>query len=442
VGKDRGELKGGKLLAFSSPTFAFAGNEIALGLFLPYFLSQAYGIPLAAIATMVLIYKVWDTLNDPLIGFVSDHWPWAQHKRFTPMLWGTPLALMGTAIIFFAAQGLTMWGLVATMVIAALGWTLINVPHGAWALEFTSDPILRTRVFAARTMVGLAALPFFSLGPTLLEHVYGANVAQEGQIVAAIVIVTQVLSLLWLWAAFRDDIKATPKANLTKISAPKVPAATVWRNIRPLLMERNTLCLLGLFACLGAHMAIKGSLFFFWVRFGLGEGDWGWSLILIQSVVGIVCLPLWLWGQSRLGTLRTLKISLYLSLLLSLSVLIIPAHSLVALIFYGIGNGAVFGVAFTLLRTLLGTLLDRLKQHNPTELGASLYSGFHLFYNLVAAFAVSLSLMVLSRLGFDPKQAVQVAPSAAAAIGSVMVWGAAIPAGLAILTAHLIRGDA
>jgi glycoside/pentoside/hexuronide:cation symporter, GPH family len=440
VGNDRGKLGWLKLMAFSSPTFAFAGNEIALGLFLPYFLSQAYGIPLAAIATMILIYKVWDTLNDPLIGLVSDYWPLHQHKRFTPMLWGAPLALLGTAVIFFGAQGLTTWGVVATLVIAALGWTLINVPHGAWALEFTSDPVDRTRVFAARTMVGLAALPFFSLGPTLLEHFYGADVAQEGKIVATIVICTQVLSLIWLRVAMKDDIK-TPKVSSAKVNTPKITGGMVWQNVRPLLMERNTLCLMGLFACLGAHMAIKGSLFFFWVRFGLGEADWGWSLILIQAIVGIGSLPLWLWVQSRLGTLITLKITLYLSLLLSLSVLIIPPHSLLALILYGIGSGAVFGVAFTLLRTLLGAFLDRLKKHNPTELGASVYSGFHLFYNLVAALAVSLSLTILSRLGFDPKQAALVAPSASAAIGSVMVWGAAIPAALAIVTAHLMDDD-
>jgi glycoside/pentoside/hexuronide:cation symporter, GPH family len=438
VDKDKGKLGWPELLAFSSPTFAFAGNEIAFGLFLPYFLSQAYGIPLTAIASMMLIYKVWDTLNDPLIGFVSDHWPFPQHKRFAPMLWGTPLALAGTGVIFFAAHGLNVWGLVATLVIVALGWTLINVPHGAWALEFTSDPVGRTRVFAARTMVGLAALPFFSLGPSLLEHIYGADVAQEGKIVAAIVIVAQVLSLLWLRVALKADIKA-PTAT-TKPTA-TIAGAVIWRNIRPLLMERNSLCLLGLFACLGAHMAVKGSLYFFWVRFGLGEADWGWTLILIQSVTGIAVMPLWLWAQSRLGTLKTLKASLYLSLLLSLSVLVIPPHSLTALILYGISSGAIFGVAFTLLRTLLGALLDRLKVHNPPELAGSLYSGFHLFYNLIAALALSLSLTILSHMGFDPKQAAFVTPAAANAIGIVMVWGASIPAALAVIMVHLIKDD-
>lgn len=417
-------------LAFASPSFAFAGHEIAYGMFLPYFLSQISYLSLPVVAALILAYEIWDTVNGPLIGYISDRWPAGQHRRFAPMLWGTPLAIASTGALFWGAHAMSLAGLAATLWCTGLGWNMINVPHGAWALEYAADASERTRIFAARNLVGFAAVPLFSLAPAVLEH-WGARSAQEGPILAGIIMVSQPLSLVWL----RSAMKITLTGGRPPAREPT--AGQDWRRIFGMVLaEPDSRPLLALFALIGAFNAIKGGLLLFWVRMGLGLADWGWTLILLQSLAGAAAVPFWLRLHRRVGTRRSFEISLYASLLAAASIVLVPKSSATGLVIYGIANGAVTGASFMLLRSLLGSLLDRLQAGRAGQLAGVLYSGFHFVYNIAAALGIFLALSALSRLGFDPKHAASGARQPSDAITWVIAGAAGGLTLLAILAAR------
>jgi Na+/melibiose symporter-like transporter len=380
------------LLALAAPVFPFAGQEIASKVFLPLYFIQTTRMSVGAIAALFLVYRVWDTLNDPLVGWWSDHWRHG-HRRFVPMLAGVPLALGGLVPVLICPQALSPIALVAALLVMALGWTLINVPHGAWALECAPDPVVRTRVFAMRQLVGLVALPLFALGPSLLEHLYGANSRRDAIIFAVIIAVSLPASLVWLWAGF-------PQARRGVSPAPVRPDRAT---LRAAFAERGSLLLLALFACLGVHQEIRDGLILFWVRDSLGLANWGWSILLVQALVGAASIPFWVKLQRRCGTLTALRASYGAGAVVMIGFVVVPAGSIAALLGCMVVQGLVAGASFTLMRTLLGDHLDSLVARRGINLAGTLYSGFHLAYNLAVALTLPAALEVLTALGFDPR---------------------------------------
>lgn len=420
-----------QLLGFSSPTLAFAGHEITFRLFLPFFLSQAAGISLAAVAVLYFGFQVWDTLTGPVIGYVSDHWPAGWHRRFSPMFWGTPLAMVGTALLFFGVRSLDLAFLVPVLLFTSLGWTLVNIPHGAWALEYAADPVERTRIFASRSIVAFVAVPLFSFTPALLEHLYGAHTLRDGEVLASIILFLLPLTLLTVWIAMRPD-----RACMAAVQ--KRPFCNEMMRLARLLLERRNWLVLVLFACLGVHMSIKSSLVLFWVHHALNLPQWGWSLILLQSIAGLLATPLWLQLEKRSGTRTNLAYALAVSLIAALLPIAIPAGSVFGLLFYSVISGAVAGAAFMLARVLLGDLLDDQNPQGSGPVSGQVYSGFHLVFNLAAALTMLVALQVLAVSGFQSSYAVQ-PHNVSQAIIWVMVVGAAVPAGLGLAAILLLR---
>ena len=416
------------LLAFSAPVFPFAGQEIAFRIFLPIYLTQATHFSIRAIATIFLVFRVWETLGDPIVGWCSDHWRHG-HRRFVPMLLGTPLALVGIVAVLLAPQAFSPAGITVVLVATALGWTMVNAPHGAWSLELVPDPVQRTRVFAARQVVGLLALPLFVLGPGLLEHIYGTDSRRDAIIFAGIIAMTLPASLLWMASV----IPQVPRRAASDCIIIKLAA------LRAAFAQRQSLFLLALFACLGVHNEVRDGLILFWVRDTLHLANWGWSILLLQAGFGAVSMPLWLKLQARFGTLQALQVSLGATAIVTLGFILVPRGSLAALLVFMMAQGVTTSAAFILIRTLLGDHFDQLVAHRGVNLAGTLYSGFHFAYNLAVALTLPAALAVLTALGFDPRAASIAAASAFDPLPWVLGCGGSLPIVVAAFLVHRRR---
>jgi len=409
-----------QLLAFSSPVFGFTGQEVAFKVFLPLYFSQIGRFSLSQIALLLLFFRVWDTLNDPMIGWLSDHWRWG-HRRFVPMLIGTPVALGGATLILLAPSALSLVGMGVALFITALGWTLVNVPHGAWALEFSANPAGRTRVFGSRQLVGSMALPLFVLGPSVMAQLYGSNSYRDAIMFDVLMIVSLPLGLIWLSA----------KVPLTPQKSAPAHMALSGKIMIAAFISRQSLFLLALFACLGISAAVKDGLILFWVQYSLDLPAWGWSVVLLQSLLNAASVPLWVRLQARLGTMRALQASLGATALAATSVFFISPHSLLGLLGYVLINGSVTGSSFMLLRALLGDYFDEVTNRFGTNLAGTLYTGFHLAYNLAVAIAAPASLEILAMSGFHT----QVPNVNTPYLGSPLVWVVGLGSSLPLMIA-------
>ncbi len=77
------------------------GYNLVAGGYLSLFFTKVFGIPSAAVATMILFLGIWDTFNDPLMGAVIDKTR-TRYGKLRPYLLFVPLPLAVTTILLFS----------------------------------------------------------------------------------------------------------------------------------------------------------------------------------------------------------------------------------------------------------------------------------------------------------------------------------------------------
>jgi len=123
--------------------------------YLAIFYTDVFGIPAAAVGTMFLVTRIWDTANDPIMGIISDrtNTKWGKFRPY--LLWvSLPFAIIG--VLLFTTPNLSMNGkIVYAYVIYTLmmmAYTAVNVPYASLLGVMTSDSNERTS-FASYRMI-------------------------------------------------------------------------------------------------------------------------------------------------------------------------------------------------------------------------------------------------------------------------------------------------
>jgi GPH family glycoside/pentoside/hexuronide:cation symporter len=146
--------------------------------YLLYFYTDVFGITAAAAGTMILVSRLWDGVNDPLMGIIADRTQtrWGKFRPY--LLWfAVPLAVVG--VITFTTPDLSATGKLVyaygTFMLLMMLYTAINIPYSSLLGVITPDPIERTSVssykyvfaYISGTIVSALALPltdFFGKG--------------------------------------------------------------------------------------------------------------------------------------------------------------------------------------------------------------------------------------------------------------------------------------
>jgi len=148
--------------------------------FLLYFYTDVFGISAKATGTMLLVTRVWDAVNDPLVGYLADRTrtTWG---RFRPYLIWTAIPFAITGILTFSTPSLSPQGKLVyayvTYTLVMMAYTVINIPYGALMGVITSSSLERTSVSTYRFVCAflggvivqyctLDLVRFFGGGPT------------------------------------------------------------------------------------------------------------------------------------------------------------------------------------------------------------------------------------------------------------------------------------
>jgi GPH family glycoside/pentoside/hexuronide:cation symporter len=142
------------------------------------FLTNVVGVNPALAGTVVLVGKLWDSINDPLVGMISDRMNtrWGRRRPF--LLFGAiPFAL--TFILLFLipptdnANWLALYYAIAYLLFDTM-YTIINVPYTALTPELSDDYDERSDLAGWRMSISiLAALVTGAFFTLLAEDVFG-----------------------------------------------------------------------------------------------------------------------------------------------------------------------------------------------------------------------------------------------------------------------------
>lgn len=178
------EEKTGKLRTRTKVFYGIGdlGNAVvnsAIQFFLMKFYTDGALVAPALAGNALLIGKIWDAVNDPLFGWITDRTKSRFGKRRVFMLFGAlPLAI-AIALLWFVPTQDRVWTFVwiaATFLLFDTLWTLTNVPYYALTSELTDDYDERSSLTTYR--MGMA-VPAYLVGAALTPAIVGLFALQR-----------------------------------------------------------------------------------------------------------------------------------------------------------------------------------------------------------------------------------------------------------------------
>jgi GPH family glycoside/pentoside/hexuronide:cation symporter len=158
------------------------GNAVvnsAIQFFLMKFYTDGALILPSLAGNALLIGKIWDAINDPLFGWLTDKTKSRYGKRRVFMIFGAiPLAI-AIALLWFVPTADKVWTFVwiaITFILFDTVWTLTNVPYYALTSELTDDYDERSSLTTYRMVM---AVPAYLVGAALTPAIVGLFALQR-----------------------------------------------------------------------------------------------------------------------------------------------------------------------------------------------------------------------------------------------------------------------
>lgn len=174
-------------------SFAFINSYMML------FFVTCLGILPAHYAIIIMVAKVWDAINDPIIGGLCDATRPGKSGKFKPWIrWGSIPLLVSSVLMFLyipnAAYGVKVALCVGTYFIWSVAYTSVNVPYGSLQSVITTDSLQRTELSNFRSIGAmLAQIPVMVILPLI---VYDDKDQPRGELFILIVAIMGVIGVI------------------------------------------------------------------------------------------------------------------------------------------------------------------------------------------------------------------------------------------------------
>jgi glycoside/pentoside/hexuronide:cation symporter, GPH family len=428
-----GRLSRGAKLVYGSGDWGMASYNTLRQIFYAIFLTDVVGLDprLASIAAFGGI--VWDAINDPLVGSLSDRvrTRWGRRRPFF-LFFSLPFAL-GFLLLWWAppwqSQVALMLTVTAAYMIADTLQSLVVVPFLSLTPELTPDYDERTSLTSYRMFFNLTASLIAAAGaPAILDAAVSAGFTQQQGylILGALFGGLAMIPFLLMFAVLRE--RPAPDQDGAGHEPIRPILRSMWRNI-PFRYATgiNMLTWVGL--------DLIALMIPFYLTYYIASGDllaqanlFGMSLGLETAVLGllflvaILFLPFWAWLAHRLGKKQAFIIGVaFWAAVQIVMVLLRPGQInlvLVLAVFAGIGVSTAHILPDAIFPDVIewDVLLTR-RRHEGTYYGVK-----NFVRKLTGALAIFIALQTLGWFGYQPppEGALQFAQSPAA-LGAIRV---------------------
>ncbi|EDX72205.1 sugar (Glycoside-Pentoside-Hexuronide) transporter subfamily [Coleofasciculus chthonoplastes PCC 7420] len=384
---------------------AIPGN--ILSFFFLFFLTNIAGLSASKAGTVMLISKAWDAINDPLIGWLSDHTrsPWGRRYPwivcgavplglFFMLLWIVPTFSQDATLNQQALFG--YYGVLGVLFYAA--FTSVLLPFSALAPELTQDYHERTSLisFKSAFSVGgaILALVLAQVIFSVVEHP-SQKYLVLGIVCATCAVVSAYVSVL---GTHRVVLNQQEPETVNESVRPSLP----WRSqIGYIFTNRPFLYVMGIYLCSWLGVQITAAILPYFVINWMGLPDHHFTQVAI-AVQGTALAMMFIWSfvSKRLGKKAVYLIGMPLLILAEAGLFFLQPGQVGLL--YGLAVLAGFGIATAYLIpwSMLPDVVD-LDELNSGQRREGIFYGFMVLFQKMG-FAIALFLVgkILDWAGF------------------------------------------
>jgi glycoside/pentoside/hexuronide:cation symporter, GPH family len=336
-------------------------------MYLLFFYTDVFGLTAAAVGTMFLITKVWDSLFDPFVGIYSDRveTKWGKFRPF--LLWvAVPFAIIGVFTFYtpdFSHDGKLIYAYI-TYSLMMMVYSLINVPYASLLGVISADGKQRTTLASYRMVFafGGSLIALWLIEPLVKYFGDGTLTSSHGWFFT--IVVFGVITTLLFWGCFagtRERVKPIREEQ-----------STLKEDLRDLMANKPWWILLGAGVATLLFNTIRdgGAIYYFkyflnktdqetFSIFGMGTGMSYLTIYLVlgqaANIIGVVlATPL----SNKIGKKKTFFGAMLLAAILSFTFYFLTRNDVVLILIFQFFISICAGCIFPLLWSMYADTAD------------------------------------------------------------------------------------
>lgn len=281
--------------------FGYAAGDMASCLyfgifmnFLAIFYTDVFGITPAALATMLLVARTWDWINDPIMGAIADRTKSPMGKFRPWLVWMIgPYMVLGvlTFTTFDLSPNMKLVYAYVTYTLLMMTYTAINVPYGALMGVMTARSDQRTLLASFRFVGANSGIFAVTLMLPFFVAFFGRGDEQMGYSAAMMVIALMAGGLFFI----------TFKTSKERIKSVETKHVRFDREMKELIRNGPWLVVIALSILTVLAQALRATSTMHFFKYVPGREDWGVQLLLYNSVAAVIAVLMSKWIVSAVG---------------------------------------------------------------------------------------------------------------------------------------------
>ncbi len=406
------------------------------GFLLNAFLLDVVGMRPALVGTIFLIAKIWDAINDPIIGALTDRTRSRWGRRRPWLLFSAlPFALSFMMVWLVPSLGETgkFWYYLVASLLLDAGFTAVNVPYAALTPELTRD-------YDERTSLSSYRMSFSILGGVLAVFLHTVIVGMFGDVRtgnavgaacwAAIIVISNVITFAFTrekhYAEEVSEEKAAPLNFFTGLKVAFSNRAFVYVTLIYLLSWL-------------AIQFVQNNLLLY-VKYWIGaESSFGFLVLAVQFSA-FVWLLFWNRMSRKFGKKNIYYFGMMFWIGVSIALFFLQRGQITLLFVLAVLAGAGVSIGYLVPWSMIPDVIeiDELKTGQRRE---GVYYGFFVLLQKVGiSLGLALSNYVLDLSGYInqvPGGAVPVQPSAV--LMALRIFVSLAPVLILVLSLFVVR---
>lgn len=402
--------------------------------FLFYYYTDSVGLSAGAIGTMFLVSRLWDMINDPVMGALADRTRsrWGSYRPYLLFV-AIPYGIFGYLMFFnpdFSDKGKLIYAFI-TYSLMMTAFTAINIPYAAMSGVMTPNSSERTALSSFRFMGAYGGGLILTLAARPLVRYFGDGNEAEGY--RTTMALFAICSVMLFWITFKY-CKERVKPAADQVNS--------WRkDLGSLSQNRPWKILTVIFIVHGTYTTIQGAVSIHFFKYWVGDDGsaaWGiFDLATLFLVTNLVFSLIGAWATRYLNKYLDKRVFMILSTALSACVMFLfyfARGEHVAVLF---GLQVIYGLSVGPLPVLIWAMFADTADYGELKTGyrntGMVFSAALFGMKLGLALGGALSGWVLAYYGFIGNE-----EQTESSLFGILLCFSVIPGVLALLKAALL----
>lgn len=408
-------------LGFSAGEYAGSVVWQALMFFLPIFYTDTFGLSAAAVSTMFLVVRLFDAVNDPIMGMIADrtNTRWGKFRPY--LLWLAVPYGLGTVLMFttpqFSDAGKMIYAY-ATYTLMMVIYTAMMVPYNTLIGVISPDSNERTSVSTYKFVFAYAAgasVQGFVI--PLVDILGGGDKAKGYSLTMAIFGVLCIIVFIISFLSVRERVKPDPSQK-----------SKLKDDLKDLVSNKPWIILAGVCVATLVYVAIRSAVVMYYFKYYIQNEAAAGPFMVIGTLCVILGVLPTKWLASKIGKKKLYIYSMIIVVLSSVGYFFAGPEDLIWIYAMQIIFSLASGPSMPLLWSMLADAADYSEWKSGRRATGLVYSAATFSQKMGFSVGGAMSMMILSLFGYvaDAEQTAQ-------SLLGIKLSLSVIPAGIAVL---------